>query len=134
MAYMKNYHPGTIMMDLPTANYIYELPLLAFGDVYGSMNLALVFNRQMKAEGGNPFCIADGFKLNLQKRLIMENGVPVKLQDTNGNCVDVIGSSAPFTLDDDSQRIIRLSETTYTVENADLSKEQYDQNGRITHV
>ena len=134
MSYVKNYNPGQIRMDLPTANYIYELPLLSFGDIYGNISLSMVFNRQMKAEGNNQYNIAAGFKLNLQKKLTVENGKPVRIQDANGNFVDVIGTSSPFSLDDDSQRIIRLSGTTYTLENADMSKEVYDQNGRIAHV
>ena len=134
MSYVKNYNLGQIRMDLPTANYIYELPLLSFGDIYGNISLSMVFNRQMKAEGNNQYNIAAGFKLNLQKKLTVENGKPVRIQDANGNFVDVIGTSSPFSLDDDSQRIIRLSGTTYTLENADMSKEVYDQNGRIAHV
>ena len=126
MSYVKNYNPGQIRMDLPTANYIYELPLLSFGDIYGNISLSMVFNRQMKAEGNNQYNIAAGFKLNLQKKLTVENGKPVRIQDANGNFVDVIGTSSPFSLDDDSQRIIRLSGTTYTLENADMSKEVYD--------
>ena len=134
MSYVKNYNPGKITVDLPTANYIHELPLLSFGDIYGNFSLSMVFNRQMKADNSNPYHIAAGFKLNLQKKLFMENGKPVQIQDANGNCVDIIGSNSPFALDDDSQRIIRLSEGYYTLENADMSKEQYDQNGRITCV
>lgn len=30
MAYVKNYNPGQIKLDLPSANYIYEMPLFIF--------------------------------------------------------------------------------------------------------
>ena len=77
MAYVKHGSPGKITMDLPSTNYIYELPLLSFGDIHGSMNLSLIFNRQMKADNSNPFSLIAGYKLNVQKVLEIENNVPV---------------------------------------------------------
>ena len=137
MFYVKNYNPGQIRMDLPTANYIHELPLLSFSDIHGSVNLSLVFNYAMKAESSNPFNIAAGYKLNLQKRLIMENNVPVQFQDESGKCVDLIGDGFPYVFDDDSQRILRAtgnSLTPYIVESADFSTEKYYANGMIASV
>ena len=84
MSFVKNYDPGQIRMDLPTANYIHELPLLSFADLHGTLNLSLVFNYRMKQERGNLFNIAAGYKLNLQKRLIMENNIPKMLLEEDG--------------------------------------------------
>ena len=105
MSYVKNLAPGQIRMDLPTANYIHELPLLSFSDIHGAVNLSLIFNYAMKAEGSNPFNIAAGYKLNLQKRLILENNVPVQFQDESGKCIDLIGEGFPYTFDDDCKLV-----------------------------
>ena len=43
MAYVKNHNPGKITMDLPKANYIYELPLLSVGDIHGAVNVSLIW-------------------------------------------------------------------------------------------
>ena len=145
MFYVKNYNPGQIRMDLPTANYIHELPLLSFSDIHGAVNLSLVFNYEMKARAddsdsnanANPFNIAPGYKLNLQKRLVMENNVPVQFQDESGKCIYLIGDDFPYTFDDDSQRILRAtgnSITPYIIENPDFSAEKYFANGMIASV
>ena len=142
MSYVKNYNPGQIRMDLPTANYIHELPLLSFSDIHGGVNLSLVFNYEMKVAAddsdsnanSNPFNIAPGYKLNLQKRLILENNVPVQFQDESGKCIQLNSSNTIYTFDDDSMRILRRTGSTYMLENADYSKEYYDQLGRITSV
>ena len=131
MASVKHFHPGQIRMDLPTANYIYELPLLSVASVYGDLNLSLVFNRQMKEMEQNPYCIADGYKLNLQKRLILEDGIPVQYQDANGNLIELCESSSRYTFDDDSRRIIRATSSGYTLENPDYSLENFDTSGKI---
>ena len=131
MAYVKNYYPGKICMDLPSANYIYELPLLSFVDIHGTMGLSLIFNHRMMAEG-NLYSIAAGYKLNMQKQLIMSNGYPTAYQNETGNCTVLNGSDTPYTFDDDSHRILRRTGSTYTLENADFSKEIFDQAGRIT--
>ena len=81
MSNVKKYNVGQIKPDLlqlktpdnaPFVQYTHELPLLSFGDVQHSMNLSLVFNyeryRDEKANNQNPFFIAPGYKLNLQKR------------------------------------------------------------------
>ena len=138
MAYVKHGSPGKITMDLPSTNYIYELPLLSFGDIHGSMNLSLIFNRQMKADNSNPFSLIAGYKLNVQKVLEIENNVPVSIMDENGNCVALMGNSAPYTFDDYSQRILRVanesSEPRYVVENPDFSMEYYNSSGMIDSV
>lgn len=137
MSYVKTYNPGQIRMDLPTANYIHELPLLSFSDIHGAVNLSLVFNYAMKAEGSNPYNIAPGYKLNLQKRLIIENGIPIKFQDESGKYVDLIGATSPYTFDDDSQRILRTTGdiiTPYVIENPDFSTEKYNSSGLIIYA
>ena len=77
MSYVKTCNPGQIRMDLPTANYVYELPLLSFADIHGSMNLSLIFNQKMKEDEANPFLLTAGYKLNVQKMLEIENNIPV---------------------------------------------------------
>ena len=137
MSYVKTYNPGQIRMDLPTANYIHELPLLSFSDIHGAVNLSLVFNYALKAEGSNPYNIAPGYKLNLQKRLIIENGIPIKFQDESGKYVDLIGATSPYTFDDDSQRILRTTGdniTPYVIENPDFSTEKYNSSGLIIYA
>ena len=134
MSYAKTFNPGQLQMDLPTANYIHELPLLSFSDIHGGVNLSLVFNHAMKAESSNPFNIAAGYKLNLQKRLVMENNVPVQFQDESGKYIQLNSSNTIYTFDDESMRILRRTGSTYVLENADYSKEYFDQLGRITSV
>ena len=131
MSYVKNYNPGKITMDLPTANYIYELPLLSFGDAHGPMNLSLIFNSEMRADTSNPFHVAAGYKLNVQKRLIMTNGTPAAYQDANGKCISLYGTDDTYLFADDSHRIIRLVDDAYELENPDFSTEVYDAAGRI---
>ncbi len=162
--YVKKYDVGQIKLDLPYANYIHELPLLSFGDVQHTINLSLVYNysaRKREIESGytgetNPFNIASGFKLNLQKRLIKDNqGYPIEIQEENGDFVSLNQLySNTYTFKDESQRILRITEKqnstldpsgniiydpdsityTYTVEYPDFSKEKYNDSGLITTV
>ncbi len=134
MSNVKNYDVGQIRLDLPTPNYIHELPLFSFGDVHGSVNLSLVFNYGMKAENSNPFNLSAGYKLNLHKRLIIENSVPIKYQDESGKCTELISTGGVYALDDDSFRILRATENSYTVENSDYSREEYDLEGNLIAV
>lgn len=137
MAYVKNCNPGKITMDLPRSSYIYELPLLSFGDIHGNMNLSLIFNYQMKYESQNPFFIKEGYKLNIHKKLIFENGIPTYLMESNGSLVSIYGEDWPYSFHDGSQRFIRQTGNTlkpYVIENADYSKEYYDANGMIVSV
>lgn len=132
MSYVKNFNPGQIHMDLPTANYIYELPLLSFGDVYGTVGLSLVFNRQMKESGDNPFNVVTGYKLNMQKRLIMVNGAPAEFQDESGRRTALVSHDNIYTFDDETQRILRKNGSTFKLEYSDYSWDIYDQAGKIT--
>ena len=63
--YVKKYDVGSIIIDMPRSDCIYELPLLAFGDVQHSVGLSLVFNSRFASE--NPFYISSGFKFNIFK-------------------------------------------------------------------
>ena len=91
----------------------------------------------MKAEDSNPFNITEGYKLNLQKRLILENGVPTAVQDESGKCISLIGDSFPYTFDDESRRILRQNDDAampYVIENPDFSTEEYYSDGMIAIV
>ena len=165
MSYVKNYDVGQINVDLlnsigfeepPFVQYTHELPLLSFGDVQHNLNLSLVFNyeryRDDKANSKNPFFIAPGFKLNLHKRLIINQyDVLTAFQGEDGRNIDITSFGSKFTFDDESQRIIRrtahtqkpiiggntlpdadLTTYTYTVEHSDFSKENYNEAGRIS--
>ena len=132
MSYVKKYEVGNVQLDAPRTHFVHELPLLAFGDAQHSIGLSLVFNSGAME---NSFNISQGYKFNLQKRLILsEGGVPTKLEDGNGVTVDLISFSEHFMFDDDSQRIIRVQGNTFKLENPDYSKEMYDSFGRITAV
>ena len=158
MSYVKKYDVGQIKVDLPYANYIHELPLLSIGDVKHNINLSLVFNynryKEESENGSNPFFIAPGYKLNLQKRLTSdEQGDPAKIQEANGEFID-LNKIYPhtFTFDDESQRILRSTEQhtlvpvpggnveygtipyDHNVEHPDFSRERYNEAGRITNV
>lgn len=133
--YVKNYDVGQIRLDLPTPNYFHELPLISFGDVHGSINLSLVFNYGMKVENRNPYHITAGYKLNMQKRLVLSDNVPIKYENEYGTMVDLMKSTDDiYTLDDNTGRILRKVGTTYELENADFSRERYTLSGRITDV
>lgn len=158
--YVKKYDVGQIKLDLPYANYIHELPLLSFGDVQHTINLSLVFNRERYTEEAqeseNPFFIAPGFKLNLQKRLIIDEDT-ISYQDENGKIIALTQYGDVYTFQDDSQRILRRTEQVpsiilppnpgsgiievppvtlydYEVEYPDFSKEKYNTDGLITAV
>ena len=132
MSYVKNYNVGQIQLELPTSNYIHELPLLSFADIHGNVNLSLVFNYGLKAGSSNPFNIAAGYKLNMQKRIVMSNNVPTAFQNEGGKVIDLNSADIRYAFDDDTQRIIRRTGSTYELENPDFSKECYDQVGKIT--
>ena len=132
--YVKKYECGELRMDLPRANCIYELPLLSFGDMRNSVNLSLVFNRAVKVDGGNPFNISNGYKLNLQKRIIKNSDNSISYQEANGKIVDLLDGNnimGVHTFLDHSQRIVREISSGYELEYPDFSKERYDSNGRI---
>ncbi|MBR2722425.1 MAG: RHS repeat-associated core domain-containing protein [Clostridia bacterium] len=135
--YVKKYECGELSLDLPFANTIYELPLLSFGDMRGSMTVSLVFNHEMSQTEGNPFHITDGYKLNLQKRIFLDEGDTAYFQEANGKIVqlcDNISTSDTerYTFFDDSGRIIRTTTGGYELEYPDYSKELYNSAGLIT--
>ena len=82
MSYVKNYDVGKIRLDAPYTHFIHELPLLSFSDVQHTIGVSLVFQSKCT---DNPFNISIGYKLNLQKRIILTSGgVPEKLEEGNG--------------------------------------------------
>ncbi|MBQ7326636.1 MAG: hypothetical protein IJW93_04060, partial [Clostridia bacterium] len=133
MSYVKNYDVGSIRLDAPRTDFIYELPLLSFGDVQHTIGLSLVFNSRFATS--NPFYMANGYKLNMQKRLIMSNNVPLSYEDGYGRIVNLILSSGRYVFDDDTQRVLRRFQTngtySFTLEYPDYSYEEYDHQGRI---
>ena len=129
MSYVKNYNVGQTKLDLPYANYIHELPLLSFGDARNTFNLSLIFQSKMTS---NPFHIANGYKLNIQKRIIISNGTPQSYEDGDGTLVKLnycYGNKYAF--DDGSRRFIRLINGQYVLENPDYSTETFDTSGNI---
>ena len=133
MSYVKNFDIGNIRADLPENQYTYDLPLLSFCDVRHSVNLSLVFNSKYANE--NSFCIANGFKLNLQKKLILQSGLPNIYVDSDGSRINLFQqSNNSYTFDDDSQRIIRKIGNSFVLKNPDYSTETFGSNGQITFV
>ena len=129
MSYVKNYNVGQTKLDLPYANYIHELPLLSFGDARNTFDLSLIFQSKLT---NNPFHIANGYKLNIQKRIIISNGTPQSYEDGDGTLVKLnycYGNKYAF--DDGSRRFIRLINGQYVLENPDYSTEIFDTNGNI---
>ena len=131
MSYAKKYGAGNVHIDMPYAQFIHQLPLLSFSDVQHTINVSLIFQSK---ESNNPFSIATGYKLNLQKRLIMNGNIPVKFEEGNGKIVTLNNCSNRFVFDDGSQRIIRSENSTFVLENPDYSKEVYDTSGKITEA
>ena len=133
MSYVKNYEIGNIRLEAPYSHFIYELPILSFGDVLHTVNLSLIFNSRLI--GKNPFYLSNGHKLNLQKRLIITGGVPGIYENGDGSCVNLIEqSNNKYTFNDDSQRIIRGTGQAYILENPDYSTETYTTLGKIKSV
>ena len=132
MSNVKNYNVGEIIVDLPTPNYYHELPLLSFGDIHGSFGLSLIFNFELKAKSGSQFYMLPGFKLNVQKRIIMKNNAPYTYQGEDGKIINLNSSDILYAFNDESHRILRRTGSTYSLEYPDFSKETYDQLGRIS--
>ena len=134
--YVKKYDVGEIKLDLPYANYIHELPLLSFGDVQHTINLSLVFNYARKEAGDNSFNIANGYKLNLQKRIVIINNMPAQFEEANGRLINLTNTSGVYTFDDESQRILRPTPSGYgyVIEYPDFSEETFNDEGYITGV
>ncbi len=132
--YVKRYDVGNIRLDAPYAHFIYELPLLTFGDIQHTIGLSLVFNSRLS--GSNEFNMSNGYKLNLQKRLIMSSsGSPSSYEDGGGSICELISmGNGKYTFDDDSQRILRTSGTSYVLEYPDYSKETFNSDGKIVSI
>ena len=133
MNYTKNYEVGSIRLDSPHKHFIYELPLLSFSDTMHTIGLSLIFNSNLA--GQNDFYMSNAHKLNLQKRLILQNGLPATYEDGDGSRVDLIYQNVYYyTFDDDSQRIIRQIGDNFILENPDYSTETYDSIGKILSI
>ena len=138
--YVKKYDVGQIKLDLPYANFIHELPLLSFGDVLHTVNLNLVFNYERyntENASDNPFFIAPGYKLNLQKRILIDgNNQPAEFQEENGKTVGLTSFGDVFTFNDDSQRILRRTVISSSNPNSGSSTlpARPNPNGSITPV
>ena len=132
MSYIKKYGIGNVRLEAPYSHFIYELPLLSFGDVQHTVGLTLVFNSRFAAE--NPFYMANGYKLNIQKRLVMSNGVPVSYEDGYGKLTALNKQGDRYSFDDDTQRFIGAAGNDFRLDNPDYSREIYDNQGRIKSV
>lgn len=134
MGFVKKYDEGNIQIDLPTSNYLYELPLLSIADTHGGLDLTLIFNRKLYAEGINTFSILSGYKLNVQKRILKTSNAPTVYQNESGKLIALNSTDTAYAFDDDTQRILRRTGVTHELENPDFSKERFDENGRIAAV
>ena len=138
MNYNKKFNVGSASLAEPFFDYYHTLPLVAFGDVKSSAELSLVYNSMLAEE--NHFNIGNGFKLNLQKKLLI-NGTTIQLIDSNGiklacnkpdNEIDSSEISA-YAISDNSHRILRKATNGgYELEYADFSKEMFDTSGKLT--
>ena len=150
MSYVKKYDVGQIKLEPCSMGsgvgwpgflqYTHELPLLSFGDVLHSVNLSLVFNykryRIERENDSHPFFITNGYKLNLQKHLVCdEYAIPTEFVDGNGDTVGLTEAyNFVYVLNDESQRILRRTQSCFIMEYPDFSKEKYDGLGRITEA
>ena len=127
MAYVKNYNPGHIRLDLPSANYIYELPLFSFKDTFGSLGISLIFNFSNASDSNDTFLFKPGYKLNIFKRLIMSGDIPVYYQDGYGKKISIIkhDNSGFYFFDDESRRYIKKSGSYYNLFYPDNSKDVF---------
>ena len=132
MSYVKNYEVGNVRLDTPNKHIVHELPLLSFGDARNTFALSLIFQSKLTT---NPFYIANGYKLSIQKRIIVENGVPQSYEDGNGSLIKLNSCySNKYAFDDGSMRFIRLIDNKYVLENPDYSKEIFAKDGRLFSV
>ena len=135
--YIKNYGVGQVTLDAPYAHFLYTLPLLSFSDVQHAIDLSLVYQSKMT---DNPFNIANGYKLSLQKRLIIpENSEnPTHYIENIGRKVNLFtyGSSGSevYAFNDNSKRILRKNATGFILENSDYSREIFDTSGNVLEI
>ena len=135
--YEKNYSVGQIRLDAPYAHFLYTLPLLSFSDAQHAIDLSLVYQSKMT---DNPFNIANGYKLSLQKRLIIpENSEnPTHYIENIGRKVNLFtyGSSGSevYAFNDNSKRILRKNASGFILENSDYSREIFDTSGNVLEI
>ncbi len=135
--YIKKYNVGEIVVDLPYNSFIHELPLFDFNTFRNSFNVSIIYNYQLNQENHNLVNIGNGFKLNIQKKIIKINNKVSKFIESNGKIINLIenfnGSNANnlYTFDDESKRVLRILLNGYEIEHEDLSREVYDQSGNI---
>ena len=132
----QKYSVGSIALAEPYFDYVHTLPLVTFSDVKNTVELALVYNSQIAAT--NYFNIADGYKLNLQKK-IDETSTGLSLLDSNGLMIkcnpatnQTTSSATVYALNDDSHRILRRITSGFELEYPDYSKEYFDSEGKQT--
>jgi RHS repeat-associated protein len=86
----------------------------------------------------NPFNIANGYKLSLQKRIVLSGNRPYRYEDGNGTTVDLNRFSDKYAFDDGSYRFIRTvtdeGNTEYVLENPDYSTETFNSDGNIVSI
>lgn len=131
MSYVKNFEVGNVRLDTPNKHIVHELPLLSFGDARNTFALSLIFQSKLTT---NPFYIANGYKLSLQKRIILSDGYPQSYEDGNGTLTKLNRFVDKYAFDDGSQRFIRLINGQYILENPDYSTETFTTDGRILSV
>lgn len=135
MAHTKMYNPGVIKLDLPRTNYFYELPLFSVNDFHGGFSVTLVLNYDAKKNTNDHFNMIAGYKLNVQKRLLLTDGVPCEYIDTQYKTISFSNYTVAYTFQDDSQRILRENSAgDYIIEYPDGSTEIFDSDGYITSV
>ena len=142
--YIKKYDVGNIAVQLPYNSFIHELTLLSFSDFRNSVNISLFYNHKLKNENNNLFNVGNGFKLNIQKRIVIdEEGNPIQLIDSNGKYVTLFENfnssisqinNGYYTFEDEAKRILKKTTEGFELENEDLSKEIYDITGYIKTV
>lgn len=131
MSYVKNFEVGNVRLDTPNKHIVHELPLLSFGDARNTFALSLIFQSKLTT---NPFYIANGYKLSIQKRIILSDGYPQSYEDGNGTLTKLNRFVDKYAFDDGSQRFIRLINGQYILENPDYSTEMFTTDGRILSV
>ena len=139
MSYNKKYSIGSIALAEPYFDYVHTLPLVTFSDVKNTVELALVYNSQIAAN--NYFNIANGYKFNLQKKLVFnEDSIAIQLVDANGlkvacnpatNGTDTHVNPA-YALNDSTHRVLRKTSTGYEMEYPDYSREEFGLDGKLT--
>ena len=99
------------------------------------MDLVLVHNSQISNQ--NHFNIYNGYKFNLQKKII-KTGTNVSLLDSNGSIIhcnhatnETAQTATIYALNDNSHRILRKLSDGYELEYPDFSKELFNASGLI---